>query len=330
MILVELNVVREVKEQVEEITLYTPEDALLGNWYSTMNGGNLEDFSGTHPLEGLNPANGMVIHYSLPESITDSTELTLEILDSQGNLVRSISSKKDPEANTWAGGPPLEPMISTRKGLNRFVWDLRYPTMPGIPGAYIESSYRGHKAIPGTYTIRLNGDGMTAESQAQTKDIPAYNLNQADYQAYHDWMSNLEAEVMTMHEMVNTAKGYQDQLANLLKKLEGKSEYAALKTEGENLLKALKAWDEKMIQRRSTAYDDVENFPNKFTANFLFMLNHGESSIPKINEGTKAEYARLMEEWKPLKTEGERLIHSAVPGFNKLAKDKGVGVLFVE
>ncbi len=85
-----------------------------------------------------------------------------------------------------------------------------------------------------------------------------------------------------------------------------------------------------MIQRRSTAYDDVENFPNKFTANFMFMLNHGESSIPKINEGTKTEYARLSEQWKPLKAEGDRLLQTAIPAFNKLATEKGVGVLFVK
>ncbi|WP_289028806.1 glycosyl hydrolase [uncultured Algoriphagus sp.] len=329
-ILDELNVVREVKADVDQITLYTPEDALLANWYSSMNGGNLDDFTGTHPFQGLNPANGMVIHYSLPESVTDSTELTLEILDAQGNLVRKISSKRDPEAKTWAGGPPLEPIISTRKGLNRFVWDLRYPIMPGILGAYIESSYRGHKAIPGSYTVRLSGMGVSSEAKAEIKDLPDYKLSPSDYQAYHAWMSQLEGEVTSMHEMVNTAKNYQDQLSDLLKKLEGKSKYSDLKTEGEKLLSELKAWDEDMIQRRSTAYDDVENFPNKFTANFLFMLNHGESSIPKINEGTKTEYARLMEEWKSLKAEGERLIQTAIPAFNQLAKEKGVGVLFVE
>jgi len=84
------------------------------------------------------------------------------------------------------------------------------------------------------------------------------------------------------------------------------------------------------VQRKSTAYDDVENFPNKFTANFLFMMNHVESSIPKINEGTKARYAELMEHWKPLQAEGKRLIETAVPAFNKLASEKGVGVLFVK
>jgi len=34
----------------------------------------------------------------------------------------------------------------------------------------------------------------------------------------------------------------------------------------------MKTWDEEMVQRKSKAYDDVENFPNKFTANYLFLI----------------------------------------------------------
>lgn len=329
-ILDELNAVRELLPKVDQIKLYTPEVALLGNWYSSMNGGNLDNFTGTHPFQGQNPANGMVIYYHLPETFSDSTELTLEILDGEGGLVRKISSKKDPEAKTWAGGPSPEPTISTRKGVNRFVWNLRYPTVPGVTGAYIESSYAGHKAIPGTYTVRLSGGGITVKAKGEIKDIPGYNLTPADYREYHLWMSQLESGVTTMHETVNKAKEYQDQLAELLKKLEGKPEYADLKKEGEKLMKELKAWDEEMVQRKSTAYDDVENFPNKFTANFMFMMNHGESSIPKINEGTKARFAELIEQGKTLEEEGNRLIETAIPAFNKLATEKGVGVLFVK
>lgn len=329
-ILDDLNLVREIKPKADKITVYTPETALLGNWYSAMNGGNLEGFTGTDPFQGINPANGMVIYYHLPETFADSTELTLEILDAQGKLVRKLSSKSNPDFHSYAGGPGPDPKISTRKGVNRFVWNLRYPTVPGIPTAYIESSYAGHKAIPGTYTLRLSDGKETAEAKGEIKDIPAYNLTPADYQAYHEWMSKLEAEVTTMHTMVNTAKTYQDQLKDLVIRLSDKTEYKDLKTAAETLIKEIQTWDEEMVQRKSTAYDDVENFPNKFTANFLFMMNHGESSIPKINEGTKARYTELMEQWKPLQTEGKRLIETAVPAFNKLATEKGIGVLFVK
>jgi photosystem II stability/assembly factor-like uncharacterized protein len=328
-ILDDLNLVREIQPKADKITIYTPEETILGSWGSPMNG-NLDGFKGTNSFMGINPANGMVIYYHLPETVSDSTALTLEILDEKGNLVRKISSKRDPDFKSYPGGPSPEPVIAVKKGVNRFVWNLRYPTVPGIPTAYIESSYAGHKAIPGTYTLRLSDGTTTAEAKAIIKDVPGYNLTPADYQAYHEWMSKLEAEVTTMHTMVNTAKSYQDQLTELLKKLEGKAEYVSLKTEGEKLIKELKAWDEDMVQRKSTAYDDVENFPNKFTANFMFMMNHGESSIPKINEGTKVRYAELMEQWKPLETEGKRLIEAAVPAFNRMASEKGVGVLFVK
>ncbi|MDO8965117.1 glycosyl hydrolase [Algoriphagus sp.] len=328
-ILDDLNLVREIKPKADKITVYTPEETILGTWSSAMNG-NLDGFKGTNPFVGINPASGMVIYYHLPETLSDSTALTLEILDEKGKLVRKISSKKNPDFHSYPGGPSPEPIIAVKKGVNRFVWDLRYPTMPGVPTAYIESSYRGHKAIPGTYTLRISSGAETAEAKAILKDIPGYNMTQAEYQAYHEWMSKLEAEVTTMHTLVNTAKTYQDQLAELLKKLEVNAEYVSLKTEGEKLIKELKAWDEDMIQRKSTAYDDVENFPNKFTANFMFMLNHGESSIPRINEGTKARYTELLEQWKPVETEGKRLIEIAVPAFNKLATEKGVGVLFVK
>jgi hypothetical protein len=52
----------------------------------------------------------------------------------------------------------------------------------------------------------------------------------------------------------------------------------------------------------------VENFPNKFTANYLFLINQTESSIPKVNKGSRDRYAELNKEWEPLKVEGTRLL----------------------
>jgi len=326
----ELNAVREVKASVEKVTLYTPEKVLLGSWGSSMNGGNLDGFTGTNPFQGQNPASGMVIYYQLPQTFADSTELVLEILDAEGNLVRKLSSKRNPDFQSYDGGPSPEPTLSTRKGVNRFVWDLRYPTVPGIPTAYIESSFRGHKAIPGAYTLKLSTAGITSEAKGEIQDVPGSKLMASDFQAYHQWMRTLEVEVTQMHQLVNTAKGYQDQLKDLVGRLDSKKEFQEVKVAAQALIKELTAWDESMVQRKSTAYDDVENFPNKFTANFLFMMNHGESSIPSINEGTKARHSELLEQWKPLEAEGKRLVEKAIPTFNALAKEKGVGVLLLK
>ena len=39
-----------------------------------------------------------------------------------------------------------------------------------------------------------------------------------------------------------------------------------------------------MVQRKSKAYDDVENFRQGFTAQYLFLINQTESAIPRVNQ----------------------------------------------
>ena len=87
-----------------------------------------------------------------------------------------------------------------------------------------------------------------------------------------------------MHRMVNSLYDKQRQLDSLLSSLPANEKYTGLKKDGDALLKKMKAWDEDMVQRKSKAYDDVENFPNKFTANYLFLINHTESDLPRVNQ----------------------------------------------
>lgn len=326
-ILDDLNLVREIKPSVDKPLLYKPDEAMLGSWSSPLNG-NSEDFKGTHPFEGVNPANGVVIYYHLPEAVNDSTVLTLEIRDEKGGVVRTFTSKKDPSFIKYDGGPSAEPTLTVKKGVNRFVWNMRYPTMPGVPTAYLEASFSGHKAIPGNYTLLLKSTLGESSTTAKIVDNPNFGLSAADYQEYHAFMSKMEAELTSMHTMINDAMAYQNQLKTLLDKLKSEDSKKELHIAGTKLLKEMQAWDEDMVQRKSKAYDDVENFPNKFTANYLYLINQTESSIPRVTKGSKDRLEELTKEWVILKGRGENLLNTAVPAFNKVLQEAGIGVLF--
>ncbi len=82
-----------------------------------------------------------------------------------------------------------------------------------------------------------------------------------------------------------------------------------------------------MIQRKSQAYDDVENFPNKFTANYLFVVNHAESAIPRVNAPTRDRLAELNKEWGTLRTRGQELLRTRVPALNQKLWEAGYGAL---
>ncbi len=325
-ILDDLGLVRQYKNEPNAFTLFQPENAMLVNGSSEMNQSSSE-FNGTHPSHGVNPSTGLVIYYHLPE-LKKSENISMEIKDAQGNLVRSLSSIVDSTFLSYDGGPSADPALPKSKGLNRFVWNLRYHTMGGVPNVYIESNYRGHKASPGKYSLILKMGDQTATTTFEILPNPLYEIDAKAYQEYHTLMSSMEAELIKMHEMVNTLHEKQEQLEELLATLPTDEKYNSLKKEGKALVQRMKQWDEDMIQRKSKAYDDVENFPNKFTANYMFLINHVESDIPRINKPSLDRLQELTTEWTALQARAHQLLDKDIPALNKLLWEAGVGAIW--
>jgi hypothetical protein len=321
-ILDDLPILSQYDAGQKGMKLYKPNDAMNGSWYSPMNG-DITNFDGMNTLSGVNPANGMVIYYELPK-MGDSTALTMDILDASGKLVRSFSSEKDEDYVPHnGGGPRRAPTLSKKEGLNRFVWDMKTPILPGIPGAYIESRFSGHVVPPGTYTIRLKA-GATAKSVEGTiVAMPTYSTTSEQYAEYHNFLSDAEKRLTEMHNMVNSLYKVQGQLKEVLKGVKD----TAVKEEGEKLMEQLDAWDKDMIQRKSKAYDDVENFPNKFTAEYLFLIDATNSTIPRVNQPSKDRKAELDAQWAGLKARGNTLMKTSIPEFNKTLWNAGIGAL---
>lgn len=325
-VLDDLGLVRQYKNSEPSFALFQPEPAMLVNGYSELDGSS-PDFDGTNTYRGVNPATGLVIYYQLPE-LKVSENLTLEIKDAQGNLVRSFSSLRDSTRTQYDGAPPADPTLSKSKWLNRFVWNLRYPTMLGVPNVYVESSYRGHKASPGKYTLSLKAGDKTTTTDFEILPNPLYPTDTKTYLEYHTLMSTMEGDLNKMHQMINTMYSKKEQLDKLLSTLPADEKYAAVKKAGQALTQRMKQWDEEMVQRKSKAYDDVENFPNKFTANYLFMINHAESDIPKVIKPTTDRLKELNVVWSTLQNQGRELLDKDLPAFNKQLWDAGIGAVW--
>jgi photosystem II stability/assembly factor-like uncharacterized protein len=326
-ILDDLALVRAFNGSADAFAVYKPEDAILGNWSSELNG-TTDEVDGTNPIMGVNPANGVVLYYQLPK-LPDSVDVALEVRDSAGKLIRQFSSRKSESFQRYPGGPPPEPMISKLKGVNRFVWDMRYPTMIGTPTAYIEGGFRAHKAPPGTYSVLIRYATIEVKAEFKILPNPLYGTSQTEYDDYHTFMMGMEQSLNEMHKQVNDMLKMRNQIEGILKDLPEESKYAALKKTGNDLVKKMKAWDEDMIQRKSKAYDDVENFPNKFTANYLFLINQTESDIPRVNKSSRERLEELNKEWGQLSETGKQIKDVAIPGYTKQLWEAGIGAVGV-
>jgi hypothetical protein len=161
-ILDDFSPLREIDEHViaSDVFLYKPATAMRMN---------SEGFQGTpFPPEipkAPNPPDGAVVDYYLKSAA--SGEVTLEILDAKGELMRRYSSKdrssgaarrRQAIADIWIT-PPIH--LTARAGLNRFVWDLRCAVeTAGAAENDFGQAVRGPQVIPGDYQVRLTVGGQ--------------------------------------------------------------------------------------------------------------------------------------------------------------------------
>lgn len=327
-ILDDLNFIRQYKPESKGVDLFEPSKVIISNGYSELDGSSPE-FNGTHPTRGVNPATGAVLYYHLPE-LKPNEHITLEITDDDGIVLRTFSSVKDSVFVSYDGGPSGEPVLTKNKGLNRFVWNLRHATLPGVQGVYIESSYRGHKVSPGKYTVTLKTGDQSVNKRLEILPNPLYPTDARTYEEYHTVMKEMEDAVTKMHTMVNVLYAKRQQLEQLLGSLGNDQKFVQIKKDGSSLVQNMKTWDEDMVQRKSKAYDDVENFPNKFTANYMFLMNQTESDIPRVNQPNLDRLKELNTEWSVLEARARLFLEKSIPSFNKLLWDAGVGALWKE
>ncbi len=323
-ILDDLGLVRQYKRD-SSFSIFKPSPAYLVNGSSELDRNNPE-FTGMNSSRGVNPSTGIVIYYQLPQ-LKDSVLLTMEIRDSEAKLVRTFSSKSDSTYRKWDGAPPADPVLSKTKGLNRFVWDMRYPTMAGVPDIYMEGSFHGHKAIPGKYSVILLAGGQKMTAEAEILANPLYPTGMATYKEYDRVMTGMENEMTSIHKMINTLNEKRKQLESLLAAMTN-DKYAALKTEGTALAKKMKAWDEEMVQRKTLVYDDIENFPLKFNADYFFLVNQTASDIPRVNQPSLDRLKELNAQWAVLKSRGVEMLEKNIPELNKKFWDGGLGAIW--
>jgi len=131
-----------------------------------------------------NPPDGAYIDYTLPNSVRGP--VTLDVLDAQGQLVRSYSSNDKPpmlDPAKLAYAPEWVPRpirLVTTPGMHRFVWDLHYTAPAGIESE--QGPAEGVWAPPGTYGVVLHVDGKSYRQSLQLLPDPRVKVSVAAMQ----------------------------------------------------------------------------------------------------------------------------------------------------
>lgn len=260
-VLDDLNVLHQISDEVTSKNyLYKPETTYKF-------GGPSFQRPGT--TVGENPESGVVVHYNLKDSL--DKEVKLQFLESNGDVIRTYSSKQDIEGNKveessefYKEKDKTKPsVLTTKKGLNKFVWDMEYPGATDLEGRQIlwAGNTDGPKAIPGSYEVRLIIDDETVMSQPFeiTKD-PRIETTQDDFEAQFNLQQKIIAKLDTTHKTINKIREVRTELKKI------KSEYSDKKNvqqRVDQMVKTLTEAEQKLMQTKAESHQDVLNYPIK-------------------------------------------------------------------
>jgi photosystem II stability/assembly factor-like uncharacterized protein len=274
---------------------------------------------------GQNPPDGAILDYYL--SSAPGQDITLEIYDGAGKLVRQYSTKPEPASTEpppnvpdyWLGHP--EP-LTRNSGMNRFVWDLRYSPPPVLRHEYpISALYQntpglplGAIVTPGTYRVRLQVNGHSYEQPLTVAMDPRVDVSNESLTRQLDLESKIIDLVAVSYDFYHKALLVRQTLAGDQKELE-KHPGAALAT--------LKDFDQKAmrLQGSDTGFGGGARFGRQAPA--FAPANRNLGSLATIVDSQDAAPTPAMQ------SAYEQYCHdlaAAAQGWNTLMKDDLPGV----
>lgn len=275
---------------------------------------------------GQNPMGGVVFDFYLKEKI-DSGELKLQILDPTGALVRSYSNKKDENHKTYPGGPPANPLLPAEKGVNRFAWDFRTLTIPGVTNVYIYGDPRGHRVAPGKYKARLSLGSNISETEFEIVPDPRIKATAAQWNDQQQFLQRIEDRIKEIHLEVNNLRKLKDQVNHYNEVLKDRSDLKDLVEAGKELVKKMDTWESNVVETRIRNGQDVINWPSKLNAEFFAVKTRVDEADPRVTEGARQRIRDLEDQWTKHKLSLQNLVKDQVGAYNRLFREKNVPAL---
>jgi photosystem II stability/assembly factor-like uncharacterized protein len=278
-ILDDLSLLHQYRGSVDRPRLYHPQHSYR------VEGGSWHD----EAMEvGENAPNGVRIYYALPD--TTSTEITLTLRNAVGDSIITFSSEKDPKGEDFKVDRsfhvdslhrPSHHALTKLRGLNRFVWNMRYPGAEELEGGLMwGGTTAGPKTMPGTYTATLAVGKDTASVEFEIRMDPRLKVSKDDLQQQFDFLMEVRDTLSAVHKTIKrlrtvtaqvaSAKGRMKDLDTLLTK--------DATTLAKKISDTLTTIEGHLVQTKAKAFQDLLNYPVKLNNKIASLASVASSS----------------------------------------------------
>jgi hypothetical protein len=286
------------------------------------------------PNAGKNPPPGTIINYYFKEK--PKSEVVLEFMDSNGARIRSFSSLAKPEAgpgNEFEGmlGGGGATRLAVEAGMNRFVWDMRYPDADKVPGAVLwGGSVSGPVAPPGIYQVKLTVGEESQIREWEWKKDPRSAASPEDFRDQFDFLIQVRDKLGEVNRAVNTLRKVRGKIEELAAETKTRPEAAAFLEDAKKVQDKLTAIEGVLIQAKSKSSQDPLNYPVKLDDKIaaLAALSAGADAPP--TDQSRELFKELAEKADSEIRNLRAVLESDVPRLNGLLKEAGVPHIIIE
>lgn len=244
---------------------------------------------------GQNPPDGAILDYYLRSPAAG--DITLAIYDQQGKLVRQFTSATQAAPAGYANVPNYwfapSAVLQKTPGLNRFVWNLRYPdpaTVPygyfgghldyieytladhAIPGETPRNQPQGPLIVPGEYEVALTVNGKTYRQPLTVKLDPRVHVSQSDL------VRQLELE-KAINSWIAISYTAHNQVSDMRAALTDREKALSADSTANDALQAIKSLDGELVNLESgTSLEPGFGLVNRDLARLAVMVGSGDAA----------------------------------------------------
>ncbi len=282
---------------------------------------------------GQNPPDGVIVYYYLKEKPAETIKLTF--LDVQGQEIKTLTSEEKQEqlpASEKALGAQekekQERFVPKEAGLNRFVWDMRYPGAANVDGFVGgEGVLFGPIVAPGTYQVQLTVGEQTYTQRFEVRKDPRVTATQEDLDAQCALRLRIRDKLSEIHNAITMLRDLRTQVENWLRHMQDHAQHEAISQAAQALITGLTAIEEELIQVKAKTRQDTLNHPAKLNAKLAALVGVVSSADAAPTRQVYALFddlsARIDTQLQALQT----LIETDVASFNALMLASDVAVL---
>jgi photosystem II stability/assembly factor-like uncharacterized protein len=277
-------------------------------------------FGGFPGVVGTNPPGGAIIDFNVAE-VSDSTPVTLELLDGQGAVIRSYSNSKAADSAD---------VLQLKPGHNRVAWNLRHERVENVPGLYVFGTLLGRRVVPGSYEVRLTQGDATQMASLEVRADPRASATLTGFREQDRLMVAIDEHLQALHQDVVRLRDVRDQIEDVMDRATADDGVEEIEEAGDALVEKLTTMEDSLIQKRTVDGQTVINFPSRLNFHYIYLRMSVENAEGVVTDGTQDMFADLSEQWMHHRGELDLLLGPELDEFNRIVSDHGVPAVIVQ